>query len=64
MKKYFALATGTGDLRLSFIGKFDGIGEAIYYADSRFSNLIWVLAEEDFQLLVKDYESCKTKWEK
>ena len=57
MNKYFALDTQSGDLRLRFIGKFDFIGEAIEKADRRSNNVIWVLAEEDFQLLVKDFEN-------
>jgi hypothetical protein len=59
MKKYFALDTKSGDLRLRFIGEFESIGEAIEKADKNSSFVMWVLAEEDFQLLVKDYNQAK-----
>jgi hypothetical protein len=56
VKKYFALDTTTGDLRLRYVGKFDFIGEAIEASDKKFKNSIWILAKDDFQMLVKDFE--------
>jgi len=58
MKNYFILSSASGDLRLIPIGKFDYIGQAMDYADSRFSEVIWVLAEDDVLMLLRDYNAC------
>ena len=55
MNKYYALDTQSGDLRLRLIGEFECIGEAIEKADEKPNQVIWVLAEEDFQKLIYDY---------
>ena len=55
MKKYFALVTNSGELRLRYIGEFEYIGDAIEEGDKQFKFVIWTLAEEDVKLIVSDF---------
>lgn len=59
MNKYFALTTMTGDMRLLYLGRFSNIGTAIEFADFAFTDIIWVLEERDFLVLVEDYNKGK-----
>jgi len=57
MKKYFALDISSGELRLVFVGEFEECFEAIEFVDSKPNETIWVLSEDDFKILVNDFNN-------
>jgi hypothetical protein len=55
LNKYYGLDTSSGDMRLVYLGKFNGIGEAVDKADKLNREIVWVLEDKDVKLILDDY---------